>query len=558
MKKIYLFLAIIFCTVESMAQEVINTKGTKVVIDSSKWKSVGPNIYYKNAGNVGIGTNNPTAQLHTTSTVRLQGIGTNTTDTKILTADAAGNVTTRSISSFPTNVDSTTANNGLTLIGKNVQLGGSLTQGTAIANNGNALKIATGGADFNITGLTAGSTATDSLLTVNATTGKINRINITSLNKNDSTTSNNGLTLTGKNVQLGGNLTQATTITNNANPLTIATGGTALNITGLTAGAATDSLVTVNAATGKINRINIATINKVDSTTSNNGLTLTGKNVQLGGNLTQATTITNNANPLTIATGGTALNITGLTAGAATDSLVTVNAVTGKINRINIATINKVDSTTAENGLTLSGKAVQLGGVLTLPTTITNNEKPLTFATGGTALNITGLPSGTIADSILVQNNTTGQLKKLNTADLQTKVVQVIDIAGTQVLTNTFANLNLGFTTIVDPDFTVGTGTITVLNAGVYRVTYRVTANVTNNTNAGGEYRLAVGALQIPGSLGYTLHNNANTSQGTTTVVLVAPIPANTTIALQGRTYSTTGTLRLTANGTSFLIEKIR
>jgi hypothetical protein len=479
MKKIYLFLAIIFCTVESMAQEVINTKGTKVVIDSSKWKSVGPNIYYKNAGNVGIGTNNPTAQLHTTSTVRLQGIGTNTTDTKILTADAAGNVTTRSISSFPTNVDSTTANNGLTLIGKNVQLGGSLTQGTAIANNGNALKIATGGADFNITGLTAGSTATDSLLTVNATTGKINRINITSLNKND-------------------------------------------------------------------------------STTSNNGLTLTGKNVQLGGNLTQATTITNNANPLTIATGGTALNITGLTAGAATDSLVTVNAVTGKINRINIATINKVDSTTAENGLTLSGKAVQLGGVLTLPTTITNNEKPLTFATGGTALNITGLPSGTIADSILVQNNTTGQLKKLNTADLQTKVVQVIDIAGTQVLTNTFANLNLGFTTIVDPDFTVGTGTITVLNAGVYRVTYRVTANVTNNTNAGGEYRLAVGALQIPGSLGYTLHNNANTSQGTTTVVLVAPIPANTTIALQGRTYSATGTLRLTANGTSFLIEKIR
>jgi hypothetical protein len=794
MKNIYLFLIIICCGLQTMAQEVINPKGTKILIDTSKWKITGNNIYFKNSGNVGIGTNNPSAQLHTTNTVRFQGIGTNTIDTKILTADAAGNITTRSLSTLPSNIDSTTSNNGLTLTGKNVQLGGNLIQATTITNNANPLTIATAGTAFNITGLTAGA-ATDSLLTINAATGKINRINTSLFNKNDSTTSNNGLTLTGKNVQLGGNLTQATTITNNANPLTLATGGAALNITGLTAGAATDSLLTINASTGKINRVNIATLNKVDSTTTSNGLNLVGKDVRLGGNLTQATTITNNANPLTIATGGAALNITGLTAGTATDSLVTVNTITGKINRINISALNKIDSTTSDNGLTLTGKNVQLGGNLTQATTITNNANPLTIATGGAALNITGLtagtstdslltvntstgkvnrinlsiinkvdstttsnglnlvgkdvrlggnltqattitnnanpltiatggtalnitglsagastdslvtvntttgkinrinaslfnkndsttsnngltltgknvqlggnliqattitnnanpltiatggaalnitgltagastdslltintttgkinrinipnlnkvdsttasngltllgkdvklggklieattifnktnaltfategaplnitnlPSGSVTDSLLVQNDVTGQLKKLNISELQTKMAQVIDIFGTQTLTTTFANLNLGLSTIVDPEFTVAGGAITVVNAGVYRITYRVTANVTTNINSGGEFRLAIGGVQIPGSLGYTTHYNGNTSQGTTTVILNAPLPANTTVALQGRRYSTTGTLVLTANGSSLLIEKIR
>lgn len=84
----------------SKAQEVINSKGTKVFIDSSKWASSGNNIYFKDNGNVGIGTNSPAAQLHTTGTVRLAGIGTNTSNVKILTTDDNGNVTTRLLSSM--------------------------------------------------------------------------------------------------------------------------------------------------------------------------------------------------------------------------------------------------------------------------------------------------------------------------------------------------------------------------------------------------------------------------------------------------------------------------
>ncbi len=483
MKQISFFFILICCAFQAKAQIIINPKGTRITIDSSKWKLTGNNISFKNSGNVGIGTNSPSAQLHTTSTVRFQGLGSNTIDTKILTADAAGNITTRLLSTLPSNIDSTSSNNGLTLTGKNVQLGGNLIQATTITNNANQLTIATGGAAFNITGLTA-STTLDSLLTINTTTGKISRINIASLNKIDSTTSNNGLTLSGKNVQLGGNLTQATTITNNANPLTIATAGAALNITGLTASTTTDSLLTVNNTTGKISRINIASLNKNDSTTSNNGLTLTGKNVQLGGNLTQATTITNNANPLTI-------------------------------------------------------------------------------ATGGTAFNITGLPTGTNADNVVVVDNTTGQLKKISLPDsiLQPTVVELYDALGTQALTATFANLNIGTINIVDAGYTAASGVITVATAGLYRITYRATASAfgSGNQTSGAEFRLTNAGVAIPGTLAYTSHNNSVSIQGSTQVTKIVLLAAGSKIAVQGRLYSLSSvTLTLTANGSSLLIERIR
>lgn len=56
-----------------------------------------------------------------------------------------------------------------------------------------------------------------------------------------------------------------------------------------------------------------------DNTTANNGLTKTANTIQLGGNLLQATTITNNGQSLTIATGGTATAITGLPNTSAAD-----------------------------------------------------------------------------------------------------------------------------------------------------------------------------------------------------------------------------------------------
>ena len=53
---------------------VIDHKGTFKQIDSSKWTLSGTHIYNKNSGNVGIGLINPMAKLHTSGTLRFEGL----------------------------------------------------------------------------------------------------------------------------------------------------------------------------------------------------------------------------------------------------------------------------------------------------------------------------------------------------------------------------------------------------------------------------------------------------------------------------------------------------
>ncbi len=95
MKYNFIFILIVLFKIQSTAQIVVDPKGTKISLDTSKWKSVGNDMYSKNSGKIGIGTASPSAQLHTTGDVRLEGIGTSTSNNKILTADASGNITTR-------------------------------------------------------------------------------------------------------------------------------------------------------------------------------------------------------------------------------------------------------------------------------------------------------------------------------------------------------------------------------------------------------------------------------------------------------------------------------
>jgi hypothetical protein len=74
-----------------------------------------------------------------------------------------------------------------------------------------------------------------------------------------------------------------------------------------------------------------------------------------------------------------------------------------------------LDSTTsviinAKNGITKSGDTVKLGGALTETTTIVTSATQF--------LQLTGLQSGSRADSVVMINNATGQLKKMSVADL--------------------------------------------------------------------------------------------------------------------------------------------
>jgi hypothetical protein len=69
---------------------------------------------YINGGNVGLGTNSPTAQLHATGSVRFAGLTQDSTQTNVLVSDANGNLYYRSASSLATDdpVRSSLAVNG--------------------------------------------------------------------------------------------------------------------------------------------------------------------------------------------------------------------------------------------------------------------------------------------------------------------------------------------------------------------------------------------------------------------------------------------------------------
>jgi hypothetical protein len=386
MKKNLIFLIIAFCSISfANAQVVVNDKGTKVVLDSSKWKLTGNDIISKNTGNIGIGVNTPSAKLHTQGSLRFEGLNNTTSNTSLLTLDANGNVSQRLLSTLPTNIDSTTANNGLNLFGKAVRLGGPLTQPTTIST-GSVNTLA-------LSGLQS-STINTELLTVNAA-GVISRRSLSNLPTNiDSTTSSNGINLVGKDVRLGGALTQPTTVTTTAT--------NTLALAGLQASTTNTELLTVNAA-GVISRRSLGNLpTNIDSTTASNGVNLVGKDVRLGGALTQPTTVTTTAtNTFTLA---------GLQGSTTDKELLTINE-SGVVSWRTISSLpTNRDSTTASNGVSLTGKDVRLGGTLTQPTTLT------TSATN--TLTIAGLQSGSAStDSLLVQNNT-GVVRRISSATL--------------------------------------------------------------------------------------------------------------------------------------------
>ncbi|MBK8641981.1 MAG: hypothetical protein IPN15_07155 [Saprospiraceae bacterium] len=134
---------------------------------------------------------------------------------------------------------------------------------------------------------------------------------------------------------------------------------------------------------------------------ANNGLTKTGKLVQLGGALIQPTTIVTSA--------ANFLAITGLQSGSnTTDSVMVVNPTTGEIRFISAASL--FNALTFSNGLTKTGNLVELGGALTKPTTISTDAI--------NNLKITGLQSGNLSTDSLVVSAPDGTLRRVTSESI--------------------------------------------------------------------------------------------------------------------------------------------
>jgi hypothetical protein len=138
-------------------------------------------------------------------------------------------------------------------------------------------------------------------------------------------------------------------------------------------------------------------------------------------------------------------------------------------------------------------------------------------------------------------------------------VIEIYDAAGTQNLSASFSSILFGTTAIADPGYTVGGSgaQITISTAGTYRITYRATANVNNNTSTGGEFRLTLNGSEVPGTLAYTYNHNSDRDRGTVTVVKIITVSANDIISVEGRKYAG-GNLTMFANGSSLIIERIK
>ena len=412
MKKFYIILLLLSIAGLTRAQVVITSKGTRVTIDSSKWVIAGNNIYNKNSGNVGIGTSNPLAQLHTTGTVRFAGIGTNTTNTNILTTDANGEVTTRTFASLFAG-NAITSMNGLT---GSVQ---TFTTGTS----GTSFNISSTGTTHTFNLPTASSTNSGALSSANWTTFNNKIGTVTATTTAAVTTSTTTVTINNTAAYWNANQLQGKAVSSTAptsGQLLIWNGTSWTPTTNTVSNTSSSNTLstTVNGVTGSsVNIINSNTFtqngtNQLVSTV--NGIASTALTVNTGGDVTgnlNATvvskingttlgTLTGASNGQVLTWNGSAwapanatTTISGVSNTSSSNALTTtVNGVTGQsVNIINSNTFtqngnNQLVSTV--NGIASTALTVNTGGDVTgnLNATVVSkiNGAPLGTTTGAT------------------------------------------------------------------------------------------------------------------------------------------------------------------------------
>jgi len=110
-------------------------------------------------------------------------------------------------------------------------------------------------------------------------------------------------------------------------------------------------------------------------------------------------------------------------------------------------------------------------------------------------------------------------------------------------------------------DYTTTTTSITIKKAGTYRVTYRVTAQITSGTSRSGtEYILLKNDVVVPGSYSAAYHRISGFSKDTASASRILDLVANDVLKVRGKRYAGNNntTIQTVAQGSSFLVERIK
>jgi hypothetical protein len=141
-------------------------------------------------------------------------------------------------------------------------------------------------------------------------------------------------------------------------------------------------------------------------------------------------------------------------------------------------------------------------------------------------------------------------------------VAEIYNGAATQTITGVFSDINFATAGIVDAtDFARSGNSITIIKAGRYEVTYRVSTASTNNERNGGEFYLDVAATESPGTRAYTYSRNNVVDKNTVTVTKIIVAAAGTAIRVKGHVYASNSSflsLTMVANGSSLIVKRIK
>jgi len=109
---------------------------------------------------------------------------------------------------------------------------------------------------------------------------------------------------------------------------------------------------------------------------------------------------------------------------------------------------------------------------------------------------------------------------------------------------------------------------VKILKPGTYKVTYRVTAQITSGGDGGEEYRSGAqyillkktnGSIsEVPGSASATYHRKTALSKDTANASQILDLVADDELKVRGNRYAGTSTISTVANGSSFLVERIK